>query len=66
MIDWWFGGLVAKLCLTLVTPMDCSQPGSSVLGISRVTILEWVTISFFRGIPNPGIKSMSPALQVDS
>ena len=49
-----------------VTPMDCSQPGSSVLGISQVTILEWVVISFSRGIPNPGIKPMSPALQVDS
>ena len=30
---WWFGGLVAKSCLTLCDPMDCSPPGSSVHGI---------------------------------
>ena len=29
-------------------PMDCSPPGSSVLGISQARILEWVAISFFR------------------
>ena len=25
-------------------PMDCSVPGSSVLGISQARILEWVAI----------------------
>ena len=34
------GGLVAKSCLTLVTPMDCSLPGFSVHGILRARILE--------------------------
>ena len=33
--------LVAKLCLTLCDPMDCSQPGSSAHGIFQVRILEW-------------------------
>ena len=33
------GGLVAKLCLTLWDPMDCSLPGSSVHGISQARIL---------------------------
>ena len=28
------GGLVAKSCLTLVTPMDCGPPGSAVHGDS--------------------------------
>ena len=28
--------------------MDCSQPGSSVHGISQTRILEWVAIFFFR------------------
>ena len=28
--------------------MDCSPPGSSVLGISQAGIVEWVAISFFR------------------
>ena len=27
--------------------LDCNPPGSSVHGISRGSILEWVTISFF-------------------
>ena len=38
----------AKSCLTLCDPMDCSLPGSSVLGIFQARILEWVAISFFR------------------
>ena len=42
------GGLVAKLCPNLVTPMDCSLPGSSVHGILQARILEWVAISFSR------------------
>ena len=30
-------------------PMDCSPPGSSVLGIFQAGILEWAAISSFRG-----------------
>ena len=33
--------------------MDCSQPVSSVHGISRAIILEWVAISFSRGSSQP-------------
>ena len=33
--------------------MDCSPPGSSVLGISQVRILEWVAISFSRRSSQP-------------
>ena len=40
--------LVAKLCLTLCDPLDCSLPGSSVHGISQEGILEWIAISFSR------------------
>ena len=40
--------LVAKSCLTLVTPWTVTQPGSSVYGISQARILEWVAISFSR------------------
>ena len=36
-------------CLTLCNPMDCSPPGSSVLGILQARRQEWVTISFSRG-----------------
>ena len=45
--------LVAKLCLTLCDPMDCSPPGSSVHGMSQARILEWVTISSSRGSSHP-------------
>ena len=36
--------------------MDCSLPGSSVHGILQARILEWVAISFSKGIdlPDPG------------
>ena len=41
--------LVAKSCLTLCKPMECSLPGSSVHGILQARILEWVAISSSRG-----------------
>ena len=37
-------------CPTLCNLMACSLPGSSVHGISQARILEWVAISFPRGI----------------
>ena len=43
------GVLAAQSCPTLCDPMDCSSPGSSVLGILQARILEWVAISFSRG-----------------
>ena len=51
---------VAQLCLTLCNPMD-----STVHEILQARILEWV--AFPRGdLPNPGIKSRSPTLHMDS
>ena len=41
---------VAQLFLTLYDPVDYSPPGSSVHWISQARILEWVAISFSRGI----------------
>ena len=41
--------LVAKSCLTLKDPMNCSLPGFSVHGISQTRIWESVAISFSRG-----------------
>ena len=35
---------VAKSCPTLCNPMDSSPPVSSIYGISRAGILEWVAI----------------------
>jgi len=37
---------VARSCLSLSDPMDCSLPGSSVPGILQARTLEWVAISF--------------------
>ena len=42
--------LVPKLHLTLCDPVDCGMLGSSVHGISQARILEWVVISFPRGL----------------
>ena len=42
-------GLVTKSCPTLVTPMDCSLPGSSIHGISQGRILACVAIFLSRG-----------------
>ena len=38
-----------QLCPTLCNPMDCSPPGSSVLGILQARILEWLAIPFSWG-----------------
>ena len=40
-------------CPTVCEPMDCSPPGSSVLGILQARILEWVAMSSSRGASRP-------------
>ena len=40
-------------CLTLCDPMDCSPPGSSVLGILQARILEWVAMPSSRESSRP-------------
>ena len=37
---------VTQSCPTLSDPMDCSLPGSSVLGIFQARVLEWGAIVF--------------------
>ena len=44
---------VAKLCLILCGPKDCSPRGSSAHGIFQASILKWVTIPFSRGSSRP-------------
>ena len=51
--------LVAQLCLTLCDSMDCSPPGFFIQGNFQARILEWVAISYSRGLPNPGIEPTS-------
>ena len=57
---------VSESCLTLCNPKNCSTPASSIHGIFQARVLEWVAISFFRDLPNPGIEPRSPALQADA
>ena len=50
---------VAKLCLTLCDPIDCSLSGSSIHGILQAKILEWVAIPFSKGSYQPGTEPRS-------
>ena len=47
-------------------PMDCILPGSSVHGISQQEYWSGLSFPFPRDLPNPGIETESPALQVNS
>ena len=51
---------------SLCEVMDCIPPVSSFHVLFQARILEWIAISFSRGLPNPGIKPKSPALQADA
>ena len=55
---------VAQSCLTLSDPMDCSPPGSSVHGIFRARVLEWVAIAFSGMATNFGKNSMSRSIAI--
>ena len=46
--------------------IDYSPPGSSVHGIPRQEYWSGLPFSSPGHLPNPGIESKSPALQVDS
>ena len=54
---------VAKSCLTLCDPMDCSPPGSSAMGFSRQEFLNRLLFPSPGDLSNPGIEPPSPALQ---
>ena len=47
--------LITQSCPTLCDPLNCSLPGSSVLGILQARVLEWVAIFFSRGSSRPWI-----------
>ena len=50
---WKVKVLFPQLYLTLLPPMDYSQPSSSVHGIFQARILEWVAIHFSRESSGP-------------
>ena len=58
--------LVSQFCPTPCDSMDCSQPGSSVHGISQAGILEWGAMPSSRGSSYPLIELRSPVLQANS
>ena len=60
------GGLVAKSCLTLVTPwtVACQEPLS--MGFSRQDYYSGLPFPSPGDLPNPGMEPVSPALQADS
>ena len=60
------GGLVAKLCLTLVTPCTVARQAPQSMGFSRQEYWSGLPCPSSGDLPNPGIKPRSPALQADS
>ena len=60
------GGLVAKLCLTLVTPWTVDHQAPLSMGFSMQEYWSGLPFPSPGGLPNPGIKPRSLALQADS
>ena len=52
----------AQLCPTLCDPVDCSLPSSSVHGIFRAGILEWVAISYSKGSSWPRYRTCTSCI----
>ena len=61
----WLVVVVTQSCLALCDPMDYSPPDSSVLEILQGRLLEGIAIFFSRSLSDPGMESLSPALQAD-
>ena len=60
-------GLVAKSCLTLCDPVDCSLPGSFIHGIfSRQEYWSGLPFPPPGDLTNPGMETVSPTLQENS
>ena len=58
---------IAKSCLTLCAPVDCSPPKAPLsTGFSRQEHWNGLPFPSPRDLPKPGIKPGSPAWQVDS
>ena len=55
-------GLVAKLCLTFVTPLTVAHQAPQSIGFSRQKYWSGLPFPFPGDLPNPGIKPMSAAL----
>ena len=60
------GGLVTKLCLTLVTPWTVASEVPLSMGFSRQKYWSGLPFPSPGNLLDPGIEPESPALQVDS
>ena len=60
------GGLVAKWCPTLETPLTVACQVPLFLGFSRQEYWSGLLFHSPEDLPDPGIKPRSPALQADS
>ena len=58
--------LLSRSVMSDCDPMDCSLPGSSVHGILQEECWSGSHALLQGGLPDPGIKLGSPALQADS
>ena len=61
-----YAQLLSRVRLSVTPGTLHSPPGSSLHGSLQARILEWVAISFSKGSSQPGIESVSPALQAYS
>ena len=60
------GGLVAKLCVILVTPWTVARQVPLCMRFSRQEDSSGLPFPSPGDLPDPGIKSRSPALHTDS
>ena len=60
------GGLVAKLCPTLLTPWTVAHQAPLSMDFSRQEHWSGLPFRFAGDLPDLGIKPRSPALQADS
>ena len=51
-------GLIAKSCLTLVTPMDCSLPGSSPMTAYSDVVTVWLLVLLTQRGSSKGVNGM--------
>ena len=55
-----------QFCLTLIDPMKCGPPDSSVMEFSRQEYWSGLPCPPSRDLPDPGTEPVSPALQVEA
>ena len=58
--------LVAKSCLALLDPMDCSRQAPLSMGFPRQEYWSGLPFPLPGDLPDPGIKPRSSALQADT